>query len=159
MLHVSSTALAPLDFLRSIGRVFTCFDQRDSGNVSFGVEVDGTRYFVKTAGDPQVAAGLIYDFAAEALHVCDLDHYHLGAYRNTVGRMFGSTRFMAPEEFELGLTLDERTTVFMMGRTISIFLPTVAARVAKVACAADPDRRYPSVAALAAAFTDALGSS
>ena len=263
MLKVSSTALSPPAFLSSVGRVFACFDQQDSGNVSFGVDTGGARHFVKTAGDPQVArdvlpshaarrallanaerlarsvvhpamtrfetsiesrwgrmlvyewadgellyaprvrrddpdtarhrflalpiekriaavssivelhvalaaegwvAGdfydgcLIYDFGTEALHVCDLDGYHRGPYRNTMGRMFGSDRFMAPEEFERGRTIDERTMVFALGRTIAIFLGAVAADVAEVACAADPERRYPSVAALAAALAAAVGA-
>jgi serine/threonine-protein kinase len=36
--------------------------------------------------------------------------------------MFGSTRFMAPEEFVLGDRIDQRTTVFTMGRTALQFL-------------------------------------
>lgn len=53
---------------------------------------------------------LIYNFASGALYVIDLDHYHHGPFRNRWGRMFGSTRFMAPEEFELGAEINERTT-------------------------------------------------
>src|SRR5688572_28558894 len=34
------------------GPVFAVFDAQDSGNVSYGVEVAGQKYFVKTAGDP-----------------------------------------------------------------------------------------------------------
>jgi hypothetical protein len=33
-----------------------------------------------------------------------------------MGRLFGSTRFMAPEEFELGVMIDQSTTVFTLGR-------------------------------------------
>ena len=33
-----------------------------------------------------------------------------------MGRMFGSTRFMAPEELELGAVIDERTTVYTLAR-------------------------------------------
>ena len=65
---------------------------------------------------------LIYDFAARSLHVVDLDHYQPGPFRNQMGRMFGSSRFMAPEEFELGARIDERTTVFKLGRTALLFL-------------------------------------
>jgi serine/threonine protein kinase len=65
---------------------------------------------------------LIYDFAAERLAVVDLDMYHAGPFQNERGRMFGSTRFMAPEEFERGACIDERTTVFTMGRTALVFL-------------------------------------
>ena len=126
---------------------------------------------------------LIYDFDAEALRVCDLDHYRSGPYRNTAGRMPGSTRFMAPEEFERGRVIDERTTVFTLGRTAAIFLddwsehdghgarphaPLSWASVSRsdradsvrtvteVACAPDPADRYPSVAALAEAFGAAV---
>ena len=32
-----------------------------------------------------------------------------------MGRLWGSSRFMSPEEFELNATIDERTNVFNMG--------------------------------------------
>ncbi len=87
----------------------------------------------------------------------DLDSYRLGPYPNTMGRMIGSTRFMAPEEFEKGRTIDERTTVFAMGRTIGIFLGDIPAlvQVTDVACADDPCARYATVAKLAVAFKEA----
>ena len=126
---------------------------------------------------------LIYDFDAGTLRVCDLDHYRSGPYRNTAGRMPGSTRFMAPEEFERGRVIDERTTVFTLGRTAAMFLddwsehdghralphapsarPSVSRSdradpvrtVTEVACAPDPAARYPSVAVLAEAFDAAI---
>lgn len=37
-------------WLRELGHVFCVFDQQDSGNLSFGVERDGIRSFVKYAG-------------------------------------------------------------------------------------------------------------
>jgi serine/threonine-protein kinase len=48
------TDLAPADYLNRVGLVFATFDVRtqDSGNVSYGVEAGGRRWFVKTAGDP-----------------------------------------------------------------------------------------------------------
>ncbi|MEZ4656533.1 MAG: hypothetical protein R2911_03090 [Caldilineaceae bacterium] len=52
----------------------------------------------------------------------DLDNYHQGPFVNIMGRMFGSSRFMAPEEFELGSQIDQRTNVFTMGRTSALFL-------------------------------------
>jgi serine/threonine protein kinase, bacterial len=61
---------------------------------------------------------LIVDFQAPDLRVIDLDSYRQGVTTNEMGRMFGSTRFMAPEELELGAQLDERTTVFTLGRII-----------------------------------------
>lgn len=38
------------NWLRQLGAVFCVFDQQDSGNISFGIEKDGHRYFVKYAG-------------------------------------------------------------------------------------------------------------
>jgi serine/threonine-protein kinase len=218
----------PDEFLRSIGNVFITFDvaTQDSGNVSYGVEVDGARYFVKTAGAPDDAVpflthgqrvdllrnaerfartffhptlpkfhgviesahgpmlvyewrdgellrvpaerrddptssflrfralsvddlcrsldaiydlhasvaragwiavdfydgALIYEFETSRLTVVDLDNYRDAPFRNDMGRMFGSSRFMAPEEFERGALIDEVTNVFTMGRTALVFL-------------------------------------
>ena len=65
---------------------------------------------------------VIYDFDRKAVHLVDLDLYRQGPFYNGMGRMFGSSRFMAPEEFELGARIDERTTVFTMGRTAAVLL-------------------------------------
>lgn len=102
---------------------------------------------------------LIYDFARRRVHVFDLDSYRRGPYVNTMGRMFGSTRFMAPEEFVKGRVIDERTTVFALGRTAAIFLADVEALtgVVATACADDPGRRHASVAEFAAAFEAGAG--
>jgi serine/threonine-protein kinase len=40
----------PFDWLRDLGYVFRVFDKQDSGNLSFGIEKKGQRYFVKYAG-------------------------------------------------------------------------------------------------------------
>jgi len=65
---------------------------------------------------------LIYDFERQTLRVMDLDLYHQGPFINEMGRMFGSSRFMAPEELERGSEIDQRTNVFTMGRTAAVFL-------------------------------------
>ena len=65
---------------------------------------------------------MIYDFGCRELHVVDLDNYCDAPFINEMGRMFGSSRFMAPEEFERGARIDERTTVFTMGRTATVLL-------------------------------------
>ena len=39
-------------FLSEYGRVFKVFDDQDSGNICFGTEKDGQRYFIKFAGAP-----------------------------------------------------------------------------------------------------------
>lgn len=59
---------------------------------------------------------LLVDFTTRQLTVVDLDSYHRGPSTNTMGRMFGSDRFMAPEEYELGATLDHRTTAYTLAR-------------------------------------------
>ncbi|MDR1410565.1 MAG: serine/threonine protein kinase [Oscillospiraceae bacterium] len=41
-----------LEFVHRYGAVFKVFDGQDSGNLCFGVEKDGRRYFVKFAGAP-----------------------------------------------------------------------------------------------------------
>ena len=228
MLDIEFTEQAPQAYLSGIGKVFSVFDElvQDSGNVSYGVQVDLRRFFVKSAGDPDdprpflshgervallrnavrlrrscshfaipklhnviesphgpllvyswvdgellhadratrnmpqsalqrfrrlpaseilnalgvifelhhelaqtgwIAVDfydgcLIYDFARQDIHVIDLDGYREGPFINGMGRMFGSSRFMAPEEFDKGAPIDERTTVFTMGRTAANLL-------------------------------------
>ena len=217
---------APAIYLWSVGDLFALFNTQDSGNVSYGVRIDGERYFVKTAGDPDdprpylsheqrvallrnaVALAqsvahpalcrlhhviespqgpllvyewlegellgvpraqrddpasahqrfralppaeildaldlifdlhtylaekgwiavdfydgcLLYDFKQRTLRIMDLDTYHQGPFTNTMGRMFGSSRFMPPEEFQLGAVIDQSTNVFTLGRMAAVFL-------------------------------------
>jgi aminoglycoside phosphotransferase (APT) family kinase protein len=40
------------DFIQKYGKVFKVFDDQDYGNICFGTEKDGERYFVKFAGAP-----------------------------------------------------------------------------------------------------------
>ena len=114
---------------------------------------------------------LIVDFRAPALKVIDLDSYRRGPSTNEMGRMFGSTRFMAPEELELGARIDERTTVFTLGRLVWHFATRLTeepaefcgsaalARVIQQACEPAPTDRHPSVAELARAWNDARSGS
>jgi serine/threonine-protein kinase len=100
---------------------------------------------------------LIYDFASGRLGVVDLDMYRDGPFHNTMGRMFGSTRFMAPEEFQLGARVDGRTNVFVLGRTALVFLSDgtrepgafrgslAVLEVIVKACDPEPSRRFGSV--------------
>ena len=273
LLDIEFTEQAPKAYLSGIGKLFSVFDERvqDSGNVSYGVQVDQRRFFVKSAGDPdnprpilsheeriallrnavrlrrscshiaipklhnviesphgpllvyswvdgellhadrakrnnpqsalqrfrrlpaseilnaldvifelhcEIAqtgwiAGdfydgcLIYDFARQDIHVMDLDGYREGPFINGMGRMFGSSRFMAPEEFEKGAPIDERTTVFTMGRTAANLLSdgTLARSafrgndahydVVCRACRAARHQRYASIAEFHAAWLKA----
>jgi len=60
---------------------------------------------------------ILYDFEQGQAYVCDLDHIHHGAYVLTKERQYGSTRFMAPEEFQKGALIDQQTNVYTMGAT------------------------------------------
>ena len=64
---------------------------------------------------------VIYDFDTQRVSLVDLDQYWPGPYLLDTDRQYGSTRFMAPEEFRYGATIDERTTVFTLGRTAFVF--------------------------------------
>jgi serine/threonine-protein kinase len=110
---------------------------------------------------------LIVDFATASLKVIDLDTYRRGPSVNDMGRMFGDTQFMAPEEFELGAVIDERTTTFTLGRLVWHFgtrlteqakdfcgSPAVA-QVVQQACQPSPAERHSSVAAFAEAWVRA----
>ena len=93
------------------------------------------------------------------MHVVDLDSYRDGPFTNDMGRMFGSSRFMAPEEYERGARIDERTTVFTMGRTVAQFLSlgttAIDALIAR-ACTPEPGRRFASVAEFYEAWSESL---
>ncbi|WP_239165206.1 serine/threonine protein kinase [Catellatospora citrea] len=65
---------------------------------------------------------LLYDFAGSRMHVVDVDEYRPGPFTLEADRLPGSTRFMAPEEFRRGAVIDERTTVFNLGRTLRLLL-------------------------------------
>jgi serine/threonine-protein kinase len=60
---------------------------------------------------------ILYDFEREQTIICDIDFYSKAPYTNEMGRLWGSTRFMSPEEFTLGATIDEVTNVYTMGAT------------------------------------------
>lgn len=60
---------------------------------------------------------IMYDFQLGKTLICDIDYYAKSPYTNTMGRMWGSSRFMSPEEFALGAQLDEITNVYTMGAT------------------------------------------
>ncbi|RAU97169.1 serine/threonine protein kinase [Paenibacillus sp. YN15] len=60
---------------------------------------------------------IMYDFSLGKTVICDIDVYAKRPYTNRMGRMWGSSRFMAPEEFQLGAAIDEVTNVYLMGAT------------------------------------------
>jgi len=112
---------------------------------------------------------LLYDFTAGRLWAVDLDMYRDAPFRNEMGEMFGSSRFMAPEEVELGALIDEQTTVFVMGRTALVFLsdgtlgagafrgPRALFDVAAQACRPERADRFDSMTAFHRAWQAAGG--
>jgi len=110
---------------------------------------------------------ILYDFEAHRTWVCDLDEYRRGPFVLAEERLPGSRRFMAPEEFRRGSTIDQRTNVFTLGRTAAVLLSdgdenspawrgTDAMRaIVERAASPRPEDRFPSVAALVEAWDQA----
>jgi serine/threonine-protein kinase len=100
----------------------------------------------------------------DRLTVIDLDTYQRGPFTNSMGRMFGSERFMAPEELTLGATVDQRTTVFTLARLVTHFATRLTgdldryagspsgADVLRRATERDPSARFATVADFARAW-------
>jgi hypothetical protein len=64
----------------------------------------------------------LYDFDARRMYVCDLDEYRAAPFVLDMERLPGSTRFMAPEEWRRGSTIDQVTNVFTLGRVAAVLL-------------------------------------
>ena len=111
---------------------------------------------------------IIYDFEKKRIHLYDFDQYHPAPFVNDRGRLYGSTRFMAPEEFQKGAHIDARTNVFMLGRTAFVLLANNSDsqddwkgnegmwHVAKKATHPDKQGRYQSVQAFVSAWHAAI---
>ena len=60
---------------------------------------------------------IMYDFTNGKTTICDIDLFRKQPCVNDMGRMWGSSRFQAPEEFQLGAVIDEITNVYTVGAT------------------------------------------
>ena len=58
---------------------------------------------------------VLYDIEKNKTKICDIDFYSKKPYINRMGRLWGSAKYMAPEEFILGAEIDEITNVYTMG--------------------------------------------
>ena len=58
---------------------------------------------------------ILYDFKQQKTVLCDIDLYQKRPFVNEMGRLWGSSRFMSPEEWEKGAEIDEISNVFLMG--------------------------------------------
>lgn len=99
----------------------------------------------------------LYDFDCRTMRLIDLDEYRPGPFIVEGDRLPGSTRYMAPEELVHGARVDERTSVFHLGRTASQLLgernlSDAQREVIETATRSDPATRHSSVAAMAAAW-------
>lgn len=200
------------NFLSEYGKVFKVFDDQDSGNICFGTEKNGEKYFIKFAGaktaeyngnpidavtrlkstvpiyeklkhknlieyikSKEIGNGfamlfkwadgecmgrmypeqhrkfmrlsneiklkvfadildfmryiaqqnfvaidfydgsIMYDFDKKKTVICDIDFFRNSPTVNDMGRIWGSSVFMSPEEFKLGATIDEITNVYTLG--------------------------------------------
>lgn len=258
---------APFDFgfLRAYGRVFKVYDDQDSGNICFGLEKDGARYFLKFAGAPSVRSAVtpaeavrnlkaaaplykalrhenlielledgpmgggwgllfrwtdgismgrmypaqhkrfmalpqaerlqifedilrfhihaaekgyaavdfydgavLYDAESRRTLLCDIDCYCKAPFVNEMGRMWGSLKFMSPEELTRGAVIDEMSNVYAMGAmAFALFggysraradwqLGEAAYRAAEKAVRDARGERYPSIRAFGASWAEAL---
>jgi serine/threonine-protein kinase len=58
---------------------------------------------------------ILYDFRREETVICDIDFFRMSPFVNDMGRMWGSSLFMSPEEFALDARIDEVTNVYTAG--------------------------------------------
>ncbi|MFI6782594.1 hypothetical protein [Micromonospora sp. NPDC050276] len=94
----------------------------------------------------------------------DLDEYRPGPFVLDADRLPGSRRYMAPEEFVRGTVIDQRTTVYTLGRTIWHLLDSPhgwrgapsQARLATHATQATTGDRLPDVRELVGAWRATL---
>jgi serine/threonine-protein kinase len=78
---------------------------------SFHLHVETMGYVVVDFYD----GSILYNFNSHTTKICDIDVYQKMPFINTMGRLWGSSRFMSPEEFELGAAIDSITNVFNLG--------------------------------------------
>ena len=60
---------------------------------------------------------IMYDFSNGKTTICDIDLFRKQPCVNDMGRMWGSSRFQSPEEYQLGSDIDEITNVYTLGAT------------------------------------------
>ena len=99
---------------------------------------------------------ILYDYDNEKVIICDIDFYQKSPYIGEMG-LWGSSRFVSPEECTPGAVMDEITMVYTMGATaFSLFaygdrsteawtLDTALYDVAKRAVSDDRKKRQQSI--------------
>ena len=99
---------------------------------------------------------ILYDYDKKKVVICDIDFYQKAPYIGDMG-LWGSSRFVSPEECTSGATMDEITMVYTMGATaFSLFVFSERAQeawtlnaglynVAKKAVSDERDKRQQSI--------------
>jgi len=113
---------------------------------------------------------VLVDFEGGRALLSDADMYRRKPAFNDRGRMYGSSRFLAPEEYDLGAPLDECTVVYHMGALAFAFFgdnqersrkkwigPGTLYAVAERACRERREERHPAVRAFLDAWREAVG--
>lgn len=113
---------------------------------------------------------LLIDLGRDEAIVCDIDLYRRKPAVNDRGRMWGSSRFMAPEEYQLNAVLDESTTEYNMAALAFEFFgsnedrsreywigPQPLWEVAAKATRESKADRYPSIRSFLDAWREAVG--
>lgn len=59
---------------------------------------------------------IMYDVGTSTTTICDIDFFEKKPFVNPIGRLWGSERFMSPEEYQKDAIIDEVTNVFTLGR-------------------------------------------
>ena len=129
----------------------------------------------RLALDGMIASGFhgghaLIDFGTYEAVICDISHYRQKPAYNDKGRLLGSSRFMAPEEYELNAVLDETTTAYNMAALAFAFFgsnddrsrkawagPRPLFEAASRAVQEKKADRYPSMRAFLDAWRSAVG--
>lgn len=89
-------------------------------NARLAVFSDILSFFEYVASQNYVAidfydGSIMYDFENCKTTICDIDLFRKQPCINGMGRMWGSSRFQSPEEYQLGAVIDEITNVYTLG--------------------------------------------
>jgi len=111
---------------------------------------------------------VMYDFAKNRTVICDIDFFRKMPAVNDMGRMWGSSRFMSPEEFAISSPLDEVTNIYTAGAfAFALFADCIRTReswplgdaaynAAAKAVRDDRSERWQSIAEFASAWEAAV---
>lgn len=79
------------------------------------------RFFIKMEKTGIIAVDfydgcILYNFQTSEVRIFDIDEFEMSEFILDTDRLPGSSRYMAPEEFEKGAKIDHLTNVFLLGQ-------------------------------------------